>query len=139
MADFGYDISDFYDIQPEYGTMEDFDRLIARANELDIKILLDFVPNHSSDENEWFIKSVNREKGYENFYVWHPGFPDPNNASNRLPPTNWVSVFLGSAWQWNDIRKEFYLHQFQPKQPDLNYRDPNVVNTMKVRDNNFTI
>lgn len=73
MVDFGYDISDFFDIQPEYGTLDDFRALIKRANELDLKIILDFVPNHSSDENSWFVKSVNREKGYEDYYVWHDG------------------------------------------------------------------
>lgn len=132
MADFGYDISNFFDIQPEYGTLVDFDLMIAKANELNLKIILDFVPNHSSDENDWFQKSVNREKGYEDFYVWHPGFPDPDNSSNRLPPTNWISVFHGSAWEYNNVRKEFYLHQFAVKQPDLNYRNPLVVETMKV-------
>lgn len=90
MADFGYDIADFYDIQPEYGTLEDFDELIAEARKLGLKIILDFVPNHSSDECEWFQKSLNKQDGYDDFYVWHPGFPDPNNSSNRLPPSNWV-------------------------------------------------
>lgn len=132
MADFGYDISDFYAIQPEYGTMEDFKRLIQKAKELNVKIILDFVPNHSSDESEWFRKSVNREKGYEDFYVWHPGYVDPKNSSKQLPPNNWISVFTKSAWQYNDQRKEFYLHQFAVKQPDLNYRNPIVVEEMKV-------
>lgn len=111
MKDFGYDIADFYDIQPEYGTLDDFDSLIAKAKSLDIKIILDFVPNHSSDENEWFIKSVNKEPGYEDFYIWHAGLPDPNNTANRLPPSNWLSVFRKSAWQWNEHRQEFYFHQ----------------------------
>lgn len=135
MADFGYDIANFYEIQPEYGTMDDFDRLIKHANELGVKILLDFVPNHSSDENDWFIKSANKEAGYEDFYIWHPGYEDKNNASNRLPPSNWLSVFRGSAWKWHEIRKEFYFHQFLYKQPDLNYRNPKVVDTMKVIQN----
>ena len=112
--------------------MEDFDNLIRVANSLDIKIILDFVPNHSSDENEWFIKSANKEPGFEDFYVWHPGYPDPNNSSNRLPPNNWLSVFRKSAWEFNTIRQEFYLHQFVVKQPDLNYRSPKVVESMKV-------
>lgn len=131
MADFGYDIADFYDIQPEYGTLADLDRLIARANQLQIKILLDFVPNHSSDESIWFQRSANREPGWEDFYIWHPGYADDKNASHRLPPNNWVSVFRKSAWQWNENRKEFYFHQFTVKQPDLNYRNPKVVNEMK--------
>ncbi|CAD7089383.1 unnamed protein product [Hermetia illucens] len=131
MADFGYDISDFFDIQPEYGTLKDLDDLIATAKEIGIKVLLDLVPNHSSDENEWFIKSLNREKGYEDFYVWHPGYPDPKNATNRLPPSNWVSHFRFSAWTWREERQEFYLHQFHYKQPDFNYRNPAVVQQMK--------
>lgn len=91
MKDFGYDIQDFFSIQPEYGTMADFDALIAEANRQGIKIILDFVPNHSSDLNEWFIKSANREAGFEDFYIWHPGFVDATNSSHRLPPNNWVS------------------------------------------------
>lgn len=132
MADFGYDISDFRSIQPEYGTLEDFDRLVKKAKSLDIKIILDFVPNHSSDEHEWFIKSENNEPGYEDYYVWHPGYPNPKNASERLPPSNWLSIFRKSAWTWSEKRQEFYYHQFLKKQPDLNYRNPKVVEEMKV-------
>lgn len=131
-ADFGYDISDFYDIQPEYGTLDDFDRLIAKAKSLNIKIVLDFVPNHSSDENDWFIKSANKDSEFVDFYLWHPGYVDEHNTSKRLPPSNWLSIFRGSAWEWNDKRKEFYFHQFLKKQPDLNYRNPKVVEEMKV-------
>ncbi|XP_055295300.1 maltase A3-like [Sitodiplosis mosellana] len=131
MKDFGYDVADFYDIQPEYGTLDDFDRLIAKAKTLDIKIILDFVPNHSSDENDWFIKSVNKEPGWEDFYIWHPGYPDENDPTNRLPPTNWISVFRKSAWKWSEKRGEFYFHQFLAGQPDLNYRNPKVVDEMK--------
>ncbi|XP_053690084.1 maltase A1-like [Sabethes cyaneus] len=131
MADFGYDISDYYDIQPEYGTLADFDSLVAEAKKLGLKVILDFVPNHSSDENEWFRKSENREKGFEDFYVWHPGKVNSADPSKPLPPNNWVSIFRGSAWQWSDKRKEYYLHQFAVKQPDLNYRNPRVVEQMK--------
>lgn len=131
MADFGYDIANFFEIQPEYGTMSDFEELIKRAHELNIRIILDFVPNHSSDENEWFINSENGGEIYKDFYVWHPGYLDPNNSSRRLPPSNWISFFRGSAWEWSSTRQEFYLHQFHRKQPDLNYRNPIVVATMK--------
>ncbi|XP_037915227.1 maltase 2-like [Hermetia illucens] len=89
MKDFGYDISDFKAIQPEYGTMADFEALLKRAKELGIKLIMDLVPNHTSDLHEWFQKSVNRVKGYEDFYIWHDGYPDPKNSSNRLPPNNW--------------------------------------------------
>jgi len=101
MVDFGYDISDFFDIQPEYGTLDDFRALIKRANELDLKIILDFVPNHSSDENSWFVKSVNREKGYEDYYVWHDGRVNATTGG-REPPSNWLQAFRGSAWEWNE-------------------------------------
>jgi len=129
MADFGYDISDFFDIQPEYGTLKDFDQLIEKAKELGIKIILDFVPNHSSDENEWFKKSVRRERGYEDFYVWHDGYID--EFGRRQPPNNWLQAFRGSAWEWNEERQQYYLHQFAKQQPDLNYRNPAVVAQMQ--------
>ncbi|XP_055705153.1 maltase A3-like [Phlebotomus papatasi] len=131
MKDFGYDISDFYDIQPEYGTLQDFDRLIRIAHDLNLKILLDFVPNHSSNENEWFEKSANRDPDFEDFYVWHPGKDDPSDPTKKVPPSNWRSVFRGSAWTYHNKRGEYYLHQFAHFQPDLNYRNPKVVDTMK--------
>ncbi|XP_067627239.1 maltase A1 [Eurosta solidaginis] len=130
MADFGYDISDFYQIHPEYGTMEDFENMIKKAKEIGIKIILDFVPNHSSDENEWFKKSVDGDPAYADFYIWHDG--KINEATGeREPPSNWLSAFRYSAWEWNEVRQQYYLHQFAIKQPDLNYRNPAVVNEMK--------
>ncbi|XP_053690081.1 maltase A3-like [Sabethes cyaneus] len=131
MADFGYDISDFRDIQPEYGTMDDFRRQIAEAKRLGLKVILDFVPNHSSDEHEWFLKSAKRVSGYEDYYVWRDGRPNPENPNKPLPPNNWLSGFRGSAWQWNDERQQFYYHLFTAKQPDLNFRNPKVVEEMK--------
>lgn len=130
MVDFGYDISDFYSIQPEYGTMEDFERMIARAKEVGIRIILDFVPNHSSDKNEWFTKSVDSDPAYKDFYIWHDGKIN-NVTGEREPPNNWVSEFRYSAWEWNDVRQQYYLHQFATAQPDLNYRNPAVVAEMK--------
>ncbi|XP_017150174.1 maltase A1 [Drosophila miranda] len=130
MVDFGYDISDFFDIQPEYGTLDDFRALIKKAKELDLKIILDFVPNHSSDENEWFKKSVKREKGYEDYYVWHDGKVNAETGK-REPPSNWLQAFRGSAWEWNEERQQYYLHQFAVQQADLNYRNPLVVEQMK--------
>lgn len=129
MADFGYDISDFYNVAPEYGTMNDFKALVKEAKKIGLKVILDFVPNHSSDENEWFIKSATKDPEYMDFYVWHPG--KPNGNERPLPPSNWISLFRGSAWHWHDTRKEYYLHQFHHKQPDLNYRNPKVVEKMK--------
>lgn len=130
MADFGYDISDFRDIQPEYGTMEDFKNLVKEAKRLGLRIILDFVPNHSSDEHIWFKNSESRVAGYEDYYVWHDGKPG-NNASQNDPPNNWVQAFRGSAWEWNAKRQQYYLHQFHYKQPDLNYRNQKVVDEMK--------
>ncbi|KAH8285196.1 hypothetical protein KR054_006031 [Drosophila jambulina] len=130
MVDFGYDISDFFDIQPEYGTLEDFKALIKRAKELDLKIILDFVPNHSSNESIWFKKSVAREKGYEDYYVWHDGKINSVTGA-REPPSNWLQAFRGSAWEWNEVRQQYYLHQFAVQQADLNYRNPLVVEQMK--------
>ncbi|XP_020798064.1 maltase A3 [Drosophila serrata] len=128
MADFGYDVADLYNIDPIFGTMADFDALVARAKELDIKIILDFVPNHTSDECEWFIRSENGEEQYKDFYVWHTG-----KVVNgiRQPPNNWISVFRGSMWTWSEKRQAYYMHQFHAKQPDLNYRNPAVVDAMK--------
>ena len=97
MADFGYDISNFTRIDPTFGTLEDFDEMLVKAKELGIKILLDFVPNHTSDESVWFQKSVKREAGYEDFYMWHDGKIDPTDPNKRLAPSNWVS-FLHSFY-----------------------------------------
>ncbi|XP_063695522.1 maltase A3-like [Culicoides brevitarsis] len=128
--DGGYDITDYKAIDPIFGTMQDFDELLATVKEHGMHLILDFVPNHTSDEAEWFKKSVARDPQYENYYVWHPGKPDPDGGQN-LPPSNWLSVFRFSAWKWNEERGEYYLHQFVEGQPDLNYRDPNLVADMK--------
>uniref|UniRef100_A0A1I8NRV1 alpha-glucosidase n=1 Tax=Stomoxys calcitrans TaxID=35570 RepID=A0A1I8NRV1_STOCA len=128
MADFGYDVANLTDIDPLFGTMEDFEDLIENAKAIGIKIILDFVPNHTSDECEWFIKSAARDPQYKDFYVWHPGRM-VNGV--RQPPTNWISLFRGSMWTWHAGRYEYYLHQFHAKQPDLNYRNPKVMEAMK--------
>jgi alpha-glucosidase len=94
-----------------------------------IKIILDYVPNHTSDKHEWFTKSEAREPGYEDFYIWHDGRASPDGGPN-IEPNNWVSVFYGSAWTWSDKRRQYYLHQFTKQQPDLNYRNPKVMERM---------
>lgn len=129
MVDFGYDISDFYSIQEEYGDMEAFQRLSDACKKLGLRLILDFVPNHTSNKNKFFELSEQSDPNYKDFYVWHPGVDGPNGT--KLPPSNWISVFRGSAWEWSEIRKEFYLHQFVKEQPDLNYRSPAVVEEMK--------
>lgn len=120
--DNGYDISDYRDIMTEFGTMEDFDLLLEKAHENGLKILMDLVVNHSSDEHKWFSEK-------EDFYIWRKGI-DANN-----PPNNWGSVFGGSAWEYNDKKDMFYLHLFSKKQPDLNWENPElrkeVYDTMK--------
>lgn len=126
--DFGYDVENFTDINPEYGTLEDFDELVKEANSLGLKVILDFVPNHSSDKHEWFNKSIQRIKPFDEYYVWRDG-PDKNDPSK--PPNNWLSVFRGSAWKWNEERGQFYLHQFADGQPDLNYRNAELREEMK--------
>ncbi|XP_073846242.1 maltase A3 [Musca autumnalis] len=128
MADFGYDVANLTEIDPIFGTMEDFEALIEKAKAIGVKIILDFVPNHTSDECEWFIKSAAGDPEYKDFYVWHPG---KIVDGVRQPPTNWISVFRGSMWTWHEQRQEYYLHQFHAKQPDLNYRNPKVMDMMK--------
>lgn len=127
-VDFGYDISNFTDIDPVYGTLADFDRLVKKAKSLGLKVILDFVPNHSSHEHPWFKKSVQRIKPYDEYYVWR----DARIVNGtRQPPNNWLSVFWNSAWEWNDVRQQYYLHQFATGQPDLNYRSPALDREMK--------
>lgn len=129
MADFGYDISDFYDIDPTFGTLADMEELLRKANDMGLKIILDFVPNHTSEECEWFKKSVKRIEPYTDYYVWHDG--KLNAKGERVPPNNWVSNFYGSAWTWNAERGQYYYHQFVKQQPDLNFRNAHVVKEMK--------
>lgn len=128
MVDFGYDISDFKDIHSEYGTMKDMEMLITESKRLGIKIIMDFVPNHTSNQSVWFEKSVNKEDGFEDFYIWADAKMD--KKGNKMPPNNWQSVFYGPAWTYNEKRNQYYLHQFTSAQPDLNFRNPKVVEAM---------
>ncbi|XP_045612300.1 maltase A3 isoform X2 [Procambarus clarkii] len=130
MKDFGYDIANFTDIDPIFGTMADFDDLLAAFHQRGVKVIMDFVPNHSSDQHEWFRKSVAREDPYTNYYIWADSKGVDDNGTH-IPPNNWLSVFRGSAWQWNEERQQFYLHQFLAEQPDLNYRDPSLKEDMQ--------
>ncbi|CAG9784090.1 unnamed protein product [Diatraea saccharalis] len=129
MYDFGYDISDFYAIHDEYGTMDDFEALTNRARELDIKVVLDLVPNHTSNESMWFQEALKGNKKYYDYFIWEDGIIDENG--NRQPPNNWLSHFRGSAWEYREEVGKYYLHQFVVGQPDLNYRNPDVVQEMK--------
>ncbi|CAL8101472.1 unnamed protein product [Orchesella dallaii] len=129
MKDFGYDISNFTNVDPIFGTMEDFTSLSNALKEKGLKLVMDFVPNHSSDLHVWFNKSIHREGKYEDFYVWRDpkGFDDQGNP---ILPNNWISSFGGSAWEWNEVRQQFYLHQFVAGQPDFNYENPEVLKEM---------
>ncbi len=113
--DNGYDIADYTAIDPRYGTMAEFDALLSEAKALDIGIVMDLVINHTSDRHSWFQKSMAGEAPYRDYYIW------------RDKPNNWGNFFGGSCWTWNETRKQYYLHLFDAGQPDLNYRNPAVV------------
>lgn len=123
-CDNGYDISDYRDINPEYGTMEDMDRLIREAQARDIKIVMDLVINHTSDQHEWFISSREKDSPYRDYYIWRKG-------KNGNPPNNWTSFFAEDCWVFDEKSKEYYLHLFAKGQPDLNYHNPKVIEEVK--------
>ncbi|XP_063376627.1 maltase 2-like [Cydia fagiglandana] len=127
--DFGFDISDYYSIHSEFGTSFDFEELIREAQKKNIKVLLDFVPNHTSNESDWFRRAVSRDEYYFDWYVWGEGYLD--TTGQRRPPNNWISVFRKSAWEYEANRGQYYLHQFAKHQPDLNFRNPVVVDELK--------
>ncbi|KAK1128205.1 hypothetical protein K0M31_002675 [Melipona bicolor] len=124
MKDFGYDISDFRDIDPTFGTLSDFENLLSEAHKLGLKVILDLVPNHTSNQHAWFKESVNSSSQYADYYIW-------KNGTESEPPNNWVSVFNNSAWTYHEGRNQYYFHQFYAEQPDLNYRNPTVQQEMK--------
>ncbi|HEX4156303.1 MAG TPA: alpha-glucosidase [Acidobacteriaceae bacterium] len=144
-VDFGYDISNYEAVDPQYGTLADFDHLLRDAKQHNIRILLDMVLNHTSDQHPWFIESASsRTNPKADWYCWNDGIPasTPNlsitqrhNVHNGphgpvVPPNNWVSLFGGSAWQWVPARRQFYYHKFYRQQPDLNWRNPAVEKAM---------
>ena len=123
--DMGYDISDYQAIMEDFGTMEDFDRMLETAHGLGIKIVMDLVANHTSDEHRWFEESrSSRDNPYRDFYYWRDGKVGPNGE--KLPPNNWGSVFSGPAWEYDEATDQWYLHLFSRKQPDLNWENPKV-------------
>ncbi len=125
MADFGYDIANYTDIDPLFGTLDDFDRLVRQAHRRQLKVILDFVPNHTSDEHPWFKESrSSRDNPKRDWYIWR----DP--APGGGPPNNWLSEVGKSAWEWDEATGQYYYHAFLPKQPDLNWRNPEVRNAM---------
>ncbi len=121
MADMGYDVSDYTDIDPLFGTLDDFDALVARAHALGLRVIIDQVLSHTSNAHPWFQDSRSgRSADKADWYVWADPQPDGS------PPNNWVSVFSGPAWEWDSRRRQYYFHNFLPQQPDLNFHNPEV-------------
>ncbi|MDX1992284.1 MAG: alpha-amylase family glycosyl hydrolase [bacterium] len=126
MADFGYDVSDYTNIHPDFGTLADFDELLAKAHKHSIKILLDLVPSHTSDRHPWFIEArQSKDSPKRDWYLWHDPKPD------GTPPNNWLSYFGGPSWTMDEGTHQYYMHNFLPEQPDLNYRNPEVLAAMQ--------
>jgi alpha-glucosidase len=124
-VDFGYDVSDYENIDPMYGTLADFDALASEAKKRDMRIILDLVVNHTSDQHKWFLDSKSsRTSAYRDWYIWRDG------KGPGEPPNNWVSTFGGPAWKFDPATNQYYYHFFYPEQPDLNWRNPAVKNAM---------
>ncbi|XP_037027808.1 maltase 1-like [Bradysia coprophila] len=128
--DYGYDISNYTAIDPKFGNEADVDQLLLEARRHGLKVVVDFVPNHSSNEHEWFINSENGIVGFENFYIWHSGIPT-DTSDRPLPPNGWESFYGGSSWQWSEKRQAYYYHAFGVMQPDLNLREPSVLDELQ--------
>ncbi len=125
MKDFGYDVADYCDVDPMFGTLDDYDRLLAEAHARDLKVMIDWVPNHSSDQHHWFQEACkSRDNPYRDHYIWRDKKPDGG------VPNNWYSVFGGSAWEWHEPTQQYYLHSYLKEQPDLDWRNPVVEQAM---------
>ncbi len=125
MADFGYDVANYTDVDPLFGTLDDFDELLVAAHERHIRVIVDYVPNHTSTEHPWFVESrSSRDNPKRDWYIWRDPKPDGS------PPNNWVSMFGGPAWAWDEATGQYYLHTFLPEQADLNWRNPEVRQAM---------
>jgi alpha-glucosidase len=140
-VDFGYDISNYEAVDPQYGTLADMDHLIAEARQHHIRVILDMVMNHTSDKHQWFLDAASsRSNPRHDWYVWNDGLPADGPGvtayqkrfehDGRVPPNNWVSLFGGSAWEWVPAVHQFYYHKFYKQQPDLNWRNPEVEKAM---------
>ncbi len=125
MKDFGYDVSNYIDIDPIFGTIADFDAMIEEAHRLKLRVMIDLVISHTSDQHPWFIESsASKDNEKADWYVW----VDPKD--DGTPPNNWLSIFGGSAWAWDPGRCQYYLHNFLTSQPDLNFHNPDVQNAL---------
>jgi len=121
MKDFGYDVSNYCDVDPMFGTLADFDALVSRAHELGVRVMIDLVLSHTSDQHPWFVESrASTDNAKSDWYVWSEPNPD------GTPPNNWLSIFGGSAWQWDARREQYFLHNFLSSQPDLNFHNMDV-------------
>lgn len=125
-ADFGYDIADYRNIHPDYGDLDLFKKVLDEAHKRGIKVIMDLVVNHTSDEHQWFINSQDKNSPYHDYYIWRKG-----RLGGKLPPNNWLSCFEGGAWEYNKKLNEYYLHVFAKKQPDLNHDNPKVREEVK--------
>lgn len=125
--DYGYDIADYKNINPEYGTMDEFKEVLNKAHELGMKVIMDLVINHTSNQHEWFKKSCAGDPEYKDFYIWEKG----KGKDGKKAPNNWMSTFPGPAWEYNEQRGEFYLHLYAVEQPDLNHDNPKVREAIK--------
>ena len=124
--DFGYDVSDYTGINPEYGSLEDFDQLVKELHQRDMKLIMDFVPNHTSDQHFWFQEAMkSRDNPYRDYYIWKDPAPDGGY------PNNWESQFGGPGWSYHEPTGQYYFHQFVPEQPEVNYENPKVLDAMK--------
>ncbi|MCB1720773.1 MAG: alpha-glucosidase [Rhodospirillales bacterium] len=129
MKDFGYDVANYRDVDPIFGTLDDFKILLAKAHRLNLKIIIDLVLSHTSDQHPWFTESrTSHDNPKADWYVWAD--PRPDMFGERVPPNNWVSVFGGPAWTFDETRGQYYLHNFLKEQPDLNFHNPDVQNAM---------
>lgn len=126
MADMGYDVSDYCSIDPLFGTLDDFRELVEKSHDRGVNVMVDFVPNHTSDQHNWFVESrKSADNPFSDYYVWCDAKPDGS------APNNWLSIFGGSAWEWDETRGQYYLHTFLREQPDLNWDNPMVRDEMK--------
>ncbi|XP_030656253.1 neutral and basic amino acid transport protein rBAT isoform X2 [Nomascus leucogenys] len=128
LKDFRYGVEDFREVDPIFGTMEDFENLVAAIHDKGLKLIIDFIPNHTSDKHIWFQLSRTRTGKYTDYYIWH----DCTHENGKtIPPNNWLSVYGNSSWHFDEVRNQCYFHQFMKEQPDLNFRNPDVQEEIK--------
>ncbi|XP_059263810.1 neutral and basic amino acid transport protein rBAT-like [Mustela nigripes] len=129
LKDFRHGVEDFQEIDPIFGTMKDFEDLVAAIHDKGLKLIIDFIPNHTSDKHAWFQLSRNRTGKYTDYYIWHDCRHD---SGTTTPPNNWLSVYGNSSWHFDEVRNQCYFHQFLKEQPDLNFHNLDVQEEIKV-------